>query len=408
MIDQGSSRKFIWSVVTAQVLVQIGAFSLPALLPGYIDQWHLTKTEAGSLVGIFFAAYVVAVPVLVALTDRVAGAQCLCGWRRPDGAIASWLCVRRGWLLVGTDPASSRRYRLGRGLHAWTEGHRGYIGRQCTVARGCCACGGRGRRQRKLLRRRRLDCQPFWTAGGIPVRRNLCPDCHRDRAGVMPNRPPEHSRSTKPARAARLPSRVSQSRRDGLDCRIYVPHLGDGRAEGVGSYLPHSRGAEADAPTWLPTPTVLFTLAGFVGIVVSIFGNEMSQRFGRKRIVTVAMTTSAALAICTGWTVGSSALLAVALVICVACLHLPRQLGAHVRHGAGRRSRDARRHHGPAQHVRLCRRIHRAARSWVCARYGRAECCSWLGPRVRPTSHHFDRRFDFRATVGVRDADARG
>src|SRR5262245_9825688 len=65
------TRRFVWSIVAAQVLVQIGAFSLPALLPGYIGQWHLSKTEAGSLVGVFFAAYVAAVPVLVALTDRV-------------------------------------------------------------------------------------------------------------------------------------------------------------------------------------------------------------------------------------------------------------------------------------------------------------------------------------------------
>jgi MFS family permease len=55
--------------------------------------------------------------------------------------------------------------------------------------------------------------------------------------------------------------------------------------------------------------------AGFVGIVVSVSGNEMSQRFGRKRIVTIAMTTSAALAICTGWIVGSSAVLAGVLVV---------------------------------------------------------------------------------------------
>jgi len=72
MNEQGASRRFVWSIVTAQMLVQIGAFSLPALLPTYIDRWHLTKTEAGALVGIFFAAYVIAVPVLVALTDRVA------------------------------------------------------------------------------------------------------------------------------------------------------------------------------------------------------------------------------------------------------------------------------------------------------------------------------------------------
>src|ERR1700760_576197 len=71
MSEQTFLRKFIWSIIVAQVLVQIGAFTLPALLPSYIDRWHLTKTEAGSLVGVFFAAYVVAVPVLVALTDRV-------------------------------------------------------------------------------------------------------------------------------------------------------------------------------------------------------------------------------------------------------------------------------------------------------------------------------------------------
>src|SRR4051794_6840065 len=65
------SPTFVGAIVVAQVLTQIGAFTLPALLPGYIERWHLSKTEAGWLVGIFFAAYVPAVPVLLALTDRV-------------------------------------------------------------------------------------------------------------------------------------------------------------------------------------------------------------------------------------------------------------------------------------------------------------------------------------------------
>ena len=30
--------------------------------------------------------------------------------------------------------------------------------------------------------------------------------------------------------------------------------------------------AQAGAPQWLPTPTVLFTIAGLVGVAVSIFG----------------------------------------------------------------------------------------------------------------------------------------
>src|SRR5207342_2370340 len=59
------------AIVAAQMLAQIGAFALPALLPGYIVRWDLSKTEAGWLVGIFFAAYVVMVPILVAFTDRV-------------------------------------------------------------------------------------------------------------------------------------------------------------------------------------------------------------------------------------------------------------------------------------------------------------------------------------------------
>src|SRR5262249_6396964 len=47
------------------------------------------------------------------------------------------------------------------------------------------------------------------------------------------------------------------------------------------------------APEWLPTPTTLFTAAGFVGVFVSITGNEMAQRFGRLRVVVLAMSVAA-------------------------------------------------------------------------------------------------------------------
>ena len=35
------------AIVVAQVLTQIGAFTLPALLPGYMEAWALTATAAG-------------------------------------------------------------------------------------------------------------------------------------------------------------------------------------------------------------------------------------------------------------------------------------------------------------------------------------------------------------------------
>ena len=69
------------------MLAQIGAFALPALLPGYIARWDLSKTEAGWLVGIFFAAYVVMVPVLVSLTDRVRAVFWARSPRRDQGSI---------------------------------------------------------------------------------------------------------------------------------------------------------------------------------------------------------------------------------------------------------------------------------------------------------------------------------
>jgi MFS family permease len=58
-------------VCAAQVLVQIGAYFWPALLPGMIPLWDLSNSEAGWITAIFYAAYMVSVPVLVTLTDRV-------------------------------------------------------------------------------------------------------------------------------------------------------------------------------------------------------------------------------------------------------------------------------------------------------------------------------------------------
>src|SRR5918994_2839591 len=70
-IDRASAVRAIVFVCMAQVLVQIGAFFWPALLPGMIERWSLTNSEAGWITAIFYAAYIVAVPVLVTLTDRI-------------------------------------------------------------------------------------------------------------------------------------------------------------------------------------------------------------------------------------------------------------------------------------------------------------------------------------------------
>ena len=66
-----NGRRLVAIVCAAQVMVQIGAFFWPALLPTMMPLWSLTNSEAGWITAIFYGAYMVSVPVLVTLTDRV-------------------------------------------------------------------------------------------------------------------------------------------------------------------------------------------------------------------------------------------------------------------------------------------------------------------------------------------------
>jgi predicted MFS family arabinose efflux permease len=72
--------------------------------------------------------------------------------------------------------------------------------------------------------------------------------------------------------------------------------------------------ARLASPTWLPSPTALFTLAGLAGVAISITGNETAQRYGRNRVVLGAMLTAAALSLVVGWTTGVSVVLAIGAV----------------------------------------------------------------------------------------------
>jgi len=50
-------------------LISITAF--PALLPTFIDEWGLSNTQAGWISAVYYAGYMLAVPFLVGLTDRI-------------------------------------------------------------------------------------------------------------------------------------------------------------------------------------------------------------------------------------------------------------------------------------------------------------------------------------------------
>jgi MFS family permease len=66
-----SGARLVALMCTAEILCMAGFATYPALLPMLRASWGLNNTEAGFVGGILFFGYVVSVPVLTSLTDRI-------------------------------------------------------------------------------------------------------------------------------------------------------------------------------------------------------------------------------------------------------------------------------------------------------------------------------------------------
>jgi MFS family permease len=307
-------RRYVAVIVAAQALVQIGAFALPALLPHYLDAWSLTKAEAGWLLGIFFAAYVVAVPVLMSLTDRLparniylvgAGATAVAHLGFAVFAEGFWsaLALRAvaglGWagcympgLKAIADPLSGTAQSRAVTLHAAGVG----IAGACSflVAGGIDAVAG----PRIAFLSVGLCAVLAFLIALLVMPGTAPPQADGPRRGLLDFRP------------------VLANRRAMAWIAGYTVHtleLAALRAWAV-TFLAVAA-ARHGVPGWVPDPTVLFTVAGLLGILVSISGNESAQRFGRGRVVTLAMAAAAALSAVAGWTVDIGFLAALLVVL---------------------------------------------------------------------------------------------
>src|SRR5215204_6520189 len=314
-MPEPGSRGFVAAIVAAQMLTQIGAFALPALLPGYIVRWDLSKTEAGWLVGVFFAAYVAAVPVLLALTDRIptrriyligTGLTALShlGFALVADGFWSGLALRAvagvGWagaympgLKAIADPLTGTAQSRAVTMHAAGVG----ISGAASFAVAGLFAGIIGPDGAFLV--------GAATAGaGFAIALAVMPAALPPREGA-------------PAPRALLDFRPVLRNRAALGWiagyTVHTWELAALRAWGV-TFLAAAI-ARNGAPSWLPDPTVLFTVVGLAGIAVSVTGNETAQRFGRNRVVTGAIGAAAALSLVAGWSIAASALLAALLVL---------------------------------------------------------------------------------------------
>ena len=314
-IPRGDDRRFMWSVVSAQVLVQIGAFTLPALLPRYIADWTLSKTEAGALIGIFFAAYVFAVPVLVSLTDRLPTR-----WVYAVGAgFTAVSHLGMAWLANGFWSALLLRALAGIGwAGAYMPGLKAIADRldgsaqSRAVSMHAAGVGMAGASSYAIagLIDGYFGSSSAFLFGGLAALAGLVIAWR-----VMPGGATAHRKTAGPR--ALLDFRPVLRNRPAVAWIVgYTVHTWEMaalRAWGV-TFLTVVA-ARAGSPYWLPAPPVLLTLAGFAGIAMSVFGNEIAHRIGRMRVVTIAFGAAAILALGTGWAINASMLVASALVM---------------------------------------------------------------------------------------------
>lgn len=307
-----SARVLVILVCAAQVLVQIGAYTWPALLPQFVEAWQLTNSEAGIVTGAFYAAYVCAVPILVTLTDRVdpkriylVGVALTVASHLAFAALASgfWsaLLLRMlagvGWagtymtglklLADRVDAALMSRAVAGHAASIGVAGALSFVfaaglagiwGWQgAFVAAGVCAALG-------------------WTLVAFGAPRAAPPA--KATSALFDFRPVLANR---PAMAYAVAYGVHTFEMSALRGWV-VAFLG-----WVAATTPASSAA------WLAPATVATAMA-LAGTWASVAGNEWSIRWGRKRLITVAMLGAGLLALAVGF-VGPSGYGAATLLV---------------------------------------------------------------------------------------------
>jgi MFS family permease len=308
-----TDARYAAAIVAAQVLVQIGAFTLPALLPGYIEAWSLSATEAGWLIGAFFAAYVPAVPVLVALTDRVparriylvgAGATALShlGFALLADGFWSGLALRAlggiGWAgcyMPGLKAIADRLEGAAQSRAvSWHAAGVGIAGAASFAVAGVLEAVA-GTEAAFLFG---AACAATAFAIGAAVLPRQAPRRAEAPAGLLDFRPVLRNRAALAWIAGYT---------------VHTWELAALRAWGV-TFVAVVIAAQG-APGWLPGPSAIFTIAGLLGIAVSVTGNETAQRFGRPRVVAAAMFGGALLSVAAGASALVSAPLAALAVL---------------------------------------------------------------------------------------------
>jgi MFS family permease len=307
------------AMCAAQACGQIGAFNVPAVLPTLIAEWGLTNTEAGWIGGIYYAAYMVVVPLLASLSDRVDPKRIYL----PSIAVTALAFAGFAWLANGFWWALVFRALMGAGwagsympgLKALSDVMEGKQ-QSRAVAAHAAAVGVSGALSFGVAGAVNAWLGWHWALVpgaigavlafvivlvGLPARAPTAPTAGR--GALLDFRPILRNRS---ALAYSLAYCVHTWEMSALRGWV-VAFLTFCAAQGGGGWA-------------LLAPATIASVMGLLGVWSSVWGNELSIRFGRRRFILVTMLTSSAMAAVIGFSSALPYAAAAAFVLVYAML----------------------------------------------------------------------------------------
>jgi len=288
-----SAGRLVAVVCAAQVLVQIGAFFWPALMPGIMPLWKLSNSEAGWITASFYGAYMLSVPLLVTLTDRIdpkrvylfgVAATALGHLMFSFLADGFWsaLVLRAltgmGWagtymtgLKLLADRVDAKMMSRATAGHAASIGISGAL----SFATGDLIAAAAGWRAAFLT-----------AAGSAAVAWILV-------ALIVPaqGRPAAPAKDAQGLYDFRPVFRNSSAMAYAIAYCIHTLEMSALRGWGV-AFLGYVATTTGAATASVLSPAMVATGLGLIGTFASVAGNEAAIRYGRKRLIVTAMMTS--------------------------------------------------------------------------------------------------------------------
>jgi MFS family permease len=309
------AARLVAIVCAAQVFVQLGAGYWPVLLPDLMGRWSLTNSEAGWITSAFYAAYMCAVPVLVTLTDRIDakrvylfGVGCTTIAHLAFGAFADgfWSAVLlRGLAGLGWAGTYMTGLKLladqvdARMMSRAVTGHAASIGISGALSYVLGDLLAHEFGWRLAFASAGLTAAIAWLTVALAV----------------PGRPPP-PKPAGPAPALFDFRPVLRNRSAFAYSLAYCVHTLEMNAlRGWGVAFLVWVAASTGRTEELLSPAVVVTVLGLLGTLVSVLGNEASIRFGRRRLVAVAMLLSIVTGAAIGFVGSTGYWIAVGLIV---------------------------------------------------------------------------------------------